>query len=318
MDMYMIIKTDKELYAELFVKWYEDAEVLHMVKKRVVKAISMMDIDNVNNGVADTPKQKLKWFENPEILQIFKKMFGPSLYEDVMPDPTSFLSRCPKGFETDLRLVRWGEDSDIHDMVHKRMFEPPLNEDGKPEGITFSSYFPECYGTYLQEAWPMVKSALEEYDISCILNLVFHYITIKTTRTTDPDIIVKAKQLVELLSIHIPVHEAIRVLSDIQWDIIKIGLGGGLRSKYGIRLDQGVEREKLLMRPLNILGGLTTCNVFFRKDNIAVMGSPMGLKLIRRIVVDCIVHNVDPASRVNRISKFMSFQVRKNLEDLHL
>ncbi|XP_021817389.1 uncharacterized protein LOC110759611 isoform X2 [Prunus avium] len=283
MDMYMIIKTDKERYAELFVKWYEDAEVLHMVKKRVVKAISMMDIDNVNNGVADTPKQKLKWYENPEILQIFKKMFGPSLYEDVMPDPTSFLSRCPKGFETDLRLVQWGQDPDILDMVHKRMFEPPLNEDGKPEGITFSSYFPACYGTYLQEAWPMVKSALEECDISCRLNL------------------------------------AIRVLSDIQWDIIKIGLlGGGLRSKSGITRDQCAERVKLLTRPLNILGEMTACDVFFREDNIAVMGSPLVLKLIRRIVVDCMVHKVDPVSRVNRISKFINFQVRKNLEDLHL
>ncbi|VVA12967.1 PREDICTED: KRR1 [Prunus dulcis] len=141
--MDMIIGTDKEGYVELFVKWYEDIEILQMVKKRVVKAISTMDIDNVNNGIADTPKQKLKW-----------------------------------------------------------MFEPPLNEDGKPEGITFSSYFPECYGTYLHEAWAMVKSALKEYDISCRLNLICQQV-----RSTDPDIIVKAKQLVELLSIHIPVHK---------------------------------------------------------------------------------------------------------------
>ncbi|ONI04937.1 hypothetical protein PRUPE_6G348900 [Prunus persica] len=60
--MDMIIGTDKEGYVELFVKWYEDIEILQMVKKRVVKAISTMDIDNVNNGIADTPKQKLKWY----------------------------------------------------------------------------------------------------------------------------------------------------------------------------------------------------------------------------------------------------------------
>lgn len=34
--MDMIIETDKEGYAELFVKWYEDAEVLQMVKKRLI------------------------------------------------------------------------------------------------------------------------------------------------------------------------------------------------------------------------------------------------------------------------------------------
>ncbi|CAL9003638.1 unnamed protein product, partial [Prunus brigantina] len=87
--MDMIIETDKEGYAELFVKWYEDAEVLQMVKKSFVKAISTMDIDNVNNGIADTPKQKLKWYENPELLQIFKKMFGCTKMSCLTPPRSS-------------------------------------------------------------------------------------------------------------------------------------------------------------------------------------------------------------------------------------
>ncbi|PQQ18958.1 hypothetical protein Pyn_22535 [Prunus yedoensis var. nudiflora] len=32
----MDMETDKEGYLELFVKWYEDPEVLQMVKKRLV------------------------------------------------------------------------------------------------------------------------------------------------------------------------------------------------------------------------------------------------------------------------------------------
>ncbi|PQQ18957.1 uncharacterized protein Pyn_22534 [Prunus yedoensis var. nudiflora] len=56
---------------------------------------------------------ELKWYENPKIVQNLKEMFGHSLYEDVIPDLTSFLSRCPQGFEIDLQLVRWSRDPDI-------------------------------------------------------------------------------------------------------------------------------------------------------------------------------------------------------------
>ncbi|VVA12991.1 PREDICTED: KRR1 [Prunus dulcis] len=143
----------------------------------------------------------------PEIVQILKKMFGPSLYEDENPEITSFLSRCPQGFEIDLQLVRWSRDPDISKMLYNRRFEPLLNEDGKPQGIAFSSYFIVGVAIFLQEAWPKVKSALKEYGIICRLDVVFGYITIKTTKTTDPDIIVKTKQLVHLLSIHIPVNQ---------------------------------------------------------------------------------------------------------------
>ncbi|PQQ18956.1 hypothetical protein Pyn_22533 [Prunus yedoensis var. nudiflora] len=78
-----------------------------------------------------------------------------------------------------------------------------------------------------------VESALEEYGLLCTLDLIltccifnhgqiFGYITIKTTRTTDPDIIVKAKQLVELLSIRIPAIRVVK-LSDMHCDIIQLG-----------------------------------------------------------------------------------------------
>ncbi|CAL2269721.1 unnamed protein product [Prunus armeniaca] len=87
--------------------------------------------------------------------------------------------------------------------------------------------------TYLQEAWPTVESALAEYGIICKLDLVFRYITIKTTRTTDPDIIVKAKQLVELLPIRIPAIRVVK-LSDMHCDIIQLGEINGLGSKFAV------------------------------------------------------------------------------------
>ncbi|CAL8166803.1 unnamed protein product [Prunus armeniaca] len=238
----MDMETNKESYYEFSVEWYEDPEVLQMVKKRLISPSAAK--------TTDTPSlQELQWYENPEIVQNLKKMFGPSLYEDENPEITSFLSRCPQGFEMDLLLVRWSRDPDISKMLYNRRFEPLLNEDGKPQGIAFSRHFPKCHATFLQEAWPKVKSALKEHGIICRLdvilinldadtNQVFGYITIKTSKTTDPDIIVKAKQLVHLLSIRIPVNQAIRVLtlSDMHGDIIQLGDEeiSGLCSKFGV------------------------------------------------------------------------------------
>ncbi|CAL2269600.1 unnamed protein product [Prunus armeniaca] len=253
----MDMETNKESYYEFSVEWYEDPEVLRMVKKRLISPSAAK--------TTDTPSlQELQWYENPEIVQNLKKMFGPSLYEDENPEITSFLSRCPQGFEQILVhaptnemilcivLCRNGfaasplepRSRHISKMLYNRRFEPLLNEDGKPQGIAFSRHFPKCH-----EAWPKVKSALKEHGIICRLdvilinldadtNQVFGYITIKTSKTTDPDIIVKAKQLVHLLSIRIPVNQAIRVLtlSDMHGDIIQLGDEeiSGLCSKFGV------------------------------------------------------------------------------------
>ncbi|KAL0916038.1 hypothetical protein M5K25_013519 [Dendrobium thyrsiflorum] len=78
---------------------------------------------------------------------------------------------------------------------------------GKPGNFLFTfkvnkGYLIDLYlEKYLQEAWPIIKCALEEHGIVCELNLVEGSMTVSTTRKTrDPYNIVKARDLLKLLS----------------------------------------------------------------------------------------------------------------------
>ncbi|XP_024173709.1 KRR1 small subunit processome component homolog [Rosa chinensis] len=48
---------------------------------------------------------------------------------------------------------------------------------------------------------------------------------------------------------------------------------------------------------------VTNCGIFLKGNTIAVMGSLYGLKMIRRIVEDCIAHDMPHAPRVQRMKK---------------
>ncbi|GJN30422.1 hypothetical protein PR202_gb18728 [Eleusine coracana subsp. coracana] len=101
----------------------------------------------------------------------------------------------------------WDEDPNI-DRWKVEKFDPSWNEGGM-----------------LEESWPIVKGALKEFGITCELNLVEGSMTVSTTRKTrDPYIIIKARDLIKLLSRSVPAPQAIKVLNDeMNCDIIKIG-----------------------------------------------------------------------------------------------
>ena len=99
------------------------------------------------------------------------------------------------------------------------------------EESSFATLCPQYREKYLREVWPIVTAELKKVGVSCELDLVEGSMTVKTTRKTrDPYIIMKARDLIKLLSRSIPVQQAIKVLSDdMQCDIIKIG--GMVRNK---------------------------------------------------------------------------------------
>ncbi|XP_040362945.1 uncharacterized protein LOC112166954 isoform X2 [Rosa chinensis] len=189
-------------------------------------------------------------------------------------------------------------------------FGPSLEEDGIILPVTsFSTFFKKNEEIYLQNAWPMVKSALEDYGISCALNLVEGSMTVSTTtKTRDPDIIEKAKELTELLSLYVPADEAIRILdAKMKCDFIEIGTKrGGLCVKYGIDMEQFRERWERFLGPKNTglktIQHLTGCSVFFHGNfTVAVIGKFEGLKMVRRIVVDCIRNKMRPSVHIRRL-----------------
>nr|GMD29579.1 KRR1 small subunit processome component [Ipomoea batatas] len=134
----------------------------------------------------------------------------------------------------------WDDPSIDHWKVEK--FDPSWNESGMLEVSSFSTLFPQYIEKYLQQCWPEVKGALKEHGIACELNLVEGSMSVSTTRKTrDPYIIVKARDLIKLLSRSVPARQAIKILNDeMQCDIIKIG--NMIRNK-----ERFVKRRQLLL-----------------------------------------------------------------------
>ncbi|PKU75141.1 hypothetical protein MA16_Dca018408 [Dendrobium catenatum] len=205
----------------------------------------------------------------------------------------------------------WDEDPNIdHWKVEK--FDPSWNETGMLEVSSFSTLFPQYREKYLQEAWPIVKRALKEHGIACELNLVEGSMTVSTTRKTrDPYIIVKARDLLKLLSrikTKMLLLQAIKILNDeMNCDIIKIG--NLVRNK-----ERFVRRRERLLGPnlstLKAIEILTGCYVLVQGNTVAAMGSFKGLKQVRRIVEDCIQNAQHPVYHIKTL--LMKRELAKN------
>lgn len=198
----------------------------------------------------------------------------------------------PKPWDEDPNIDRWKIDK----------FDPAWNEGGMLEVSSFSTLFPQYREKYLQEAWPVVKGALKEYGISCELNLVEGSMTVSTTRKTrDPFAIIKARELIKLLSRSVPAPQAIKILDDeMNCDIIKIG--GLVRNK-----ERFVKRRERLLGPnlstLKAIEILTGCYILVQGNTVAAMGNyrGRGLKQVRRIVEDCMKNVKHPVYHIKEL-----------------
>ncbi|KAM7258357.1 hypothetical protein ACFE04_014098 [Oxalis oulophora] len=203
----------------------------------------------------------------------------------------------PKPWDDDPNIDRW--------TIQK--FDSSWNEGGMLEVSAFSTLFPRYREKYLQEAWPSVKSALKEFGIACDLDLVKGQMTVSTTRKTrDPYIIMKARDLIKLLSRSVPAPQAIKILQDeMNCDVIKIQ--GLVRNK-----DRFIKRRQRLVGPnsstLKALEILTGCYILVQGYTVAAMGSFKGLKQVRRVVEDCMLNQMHPVYHVKVL------MIKKELE----
>jgi ribosomal RNA assembly protein len=175
------------------------------------------------------------------------------------------------------------------------------------EESSFATLFPKYREAYLRQVWPVVTRTLDTHGIACELNLLEGSMTVKTTRkTSDPYIVLKARDLLKLLARSIPLLQAVRILQDDwQCDIVKIG--GLVRNK-----DRFVKRRQRLLGPdgstLKALELLTSCYILVQGNTVSIMGNTWkGLKQARRVVEDC-MKNIHPVYHLKRL------MIQKELE----
>lgn len=201
---------------------------------------------------------------------------------------------------------------DNEEIDHWKIESWKSGEDQLPGGhlleeSSFATLFPKYRETYLRQVWPVVTRQLDSRGIACELNLVEGSMTVRTTKkTSDPFIILKARDLLKLLSRSIPVAQAVKILEDDwQCDIVKIG--GLVANK-----ERFVKRRQRLLGPdgstLKALELLTGCYVLVQGNTVSIMGNSWkGLKQARRVVLDC-MKNIHPVYHLKRL------MIQKELE----
>lgn len=191
----------------------------------------------------------------------------------------------------------WDDDTIDHWSIPQ--FQPDEIKGPFLEESSFATLFPKYRERYLKEIWGHVTSSLHKHGLSCTLDLVEGSMTVKTTRKTyDPYIILKARDMIRLLSRSVPFPQAVKILEDgVECDVIKIG--NLLRNK-----ERFVKRRQRIIGPngstLKAIELLTGCYVLVQGNTVSAMGPFKSLKEVRRIVIDCL-KNIHPIYHIKEL-----------------